>query len=198
MAGRGDIESDPVVFLGGLRGNSGAAWSAGNAKVGLPLWKELDYFKEYAARLRSFRGDDDAAEAATLSEALYIVSMGTNDFLVNYYAVACGQAAEYSTAAAYGDYLLGVAESFVRELHALGAGRPQGRTQRPPAHGLPPAGARHGERRRVHRRVQRRRRALQSRPPAPWRMSATAPCPRGSTGGGSPAPSASTCSAPAG
>ncbi|EEC76459.1 hypothetical protein OsI_14183 [Oryza sativa Indica Group] len=64
------------------------------------MWKELDYFKEYAARLQSFRGDDDAAAAATLSEALYIVSMGTNDFLENYYAMARAQAAEYSTAAA--------------------------------------------------------------------------------------------------
>uniref|UniRef100_A0A0D3FQY7 phosphoribosylformylglycinamidine cyclo-ligase n=1 Tax=Oryza barthii TaxID=65489 RepID=A0A0D3FQY7_9ORYZ len=68
-------------------------------------------------------GDDDAAAAATLSEALYIVSMGTNDFLKNYYAMARAQAAEYSTAVAYGDYLLGVAESFVRELHVAGAGR---------------------------------------------------------------------------
>ncbi len=76
----------------------------------LPMWKELDYFKEYAARLQSFRGDDDAA-AATLSEALYIVSMGTNDFLENYYGMARAQAAEYSTAAAYGDYLLGIGAS---------------------------------------------------------------------------------------
>ncbi|BAS87206.1 Os03g0831625 [Oryza sativa Japonica Group] len=77
----------------------------------LPMWKELDYFKEYAARLQSFRGDDDAAAAATLSEALYIVSMGTKDFLENYYAMARAQAAEYSTAVAYGDYLLGIGAS---------------------------------------------------------------------------------------
>nr|AAO39869.1 hypothetical protein [Oryza sativa Japonica Group] len=75
------------------------------------MWKELDYFKEYAARLQSFRGDDDAAAAATLSEALYIVSMGTKDFLENYYAMARAQAAEYSTAVAYGDYLLGIGAS---------------------------------------------------------------------------------------
>uniref|UniRef100_A0A0E0RIS8 Uncharacterized protein n=1 Tax=Oryza rufipogon TaxID=4529 RepID=A0A0E0RIS8_ORYRU len=74
------------------------------------MWKELDYFKEYAARLQSFREDEDAA-AATLSEALYVVSMGTNDFLENYYAMAHAQAAEYSTAVAYGDYLLGIGAS---------------------------------------------------------------------------------------
>ncbi|RCV05113.1 hypothetical protein SETIT_1G056300v2 [Setaria italica] len=97
----------------------------------LPLWKELDYFKEYAARLRSFHGDDKAQE--TLSEALYIVSMGTNDFLENYYGVPSGQAARYAAASDYAGYLLGVAESFARALHALGA-------RKLDLNGLPPMG----------------------------------------------------------
>ncbi|OEL26082.1 GDSL esterase/lipase [Dichanthelium oligosanthes] len=97
----------------------------------LPLWKELDYFKEYAAKLRSFQGDDKAQE--TLSEALYIVSMGTNDFLENYYAVPSGHAAQYAAASDYASYLLGVAESFARALHALGA-------RKLDLNGLPPMG----------------------------------------------------------
>uniref|UniRef100_A0A0D3FYL7 Uncharacterized protein n=1 Tax=Oryza barthii TaxID=65489 RepID=A0A0D3FYL7_9ORYZ len=40
--------------------------------------------------------------------------MGTNDFLENYYAMARAQAAEYSTAVAYGDYLLGIGASLSR------------------------------------------------------------------------------------
>uniref|UniRef100_A0ACD5Z6G1 Uncharacterized protein n=1 Tax=Avena sativa TaxID=4498 RepID=A0ACD5Z6G1_AVESA len=97
----------------------------------LTIWKELDYFKEYAAKLRSFQGDDKAHE--TLTEALYLVSMGTNDFLENYYAVPRGHAREHATAAAYGEYLQGVAESFVRALHALGA-------RKVDLNGLPPMG----------------------------------------------------------
>ncbi|RLN08219.1 GDSL esterase/lipase [Panicum miliaceum] len=97
----------------------------------LPLWKELDYFKEYAAKLRSFLGDDKAEE--TLSEALYIVSMGTNDFLENYYAVPSGRAAQYAAASDYAGYLLGVAEAFARALHALGA-------RKLDLNGLPPMG----------------------------------------------------------
>jgi phospholipase/lecithinase/hemolysin len=97
----------------------------------LPLWKELDYFKEYAAKLRSFQGDDRAQE--TLSEALYVVSMGTNDFLENYYAVPSGHAAQYAAASGYAGYLLGVAESFARALHALGA-------RKLDLNGLPPMG----------------------------------------------------------
>ncbi|KAM0849513.1 hypothetical protein ACQ4PT_053694 [Festuca glaucescens] len=97
----------------------------------LTIWKELEYFEEYAAKLRSFQGDDKARE--TLREALYLVSMGTNDFLENYYAVPRGHAADYPTAAAYGEYLLGVAEAFVRALHALGA-------RKVDLNGLPPMG----------------------------------------------------------
>uniref|UniRef100_A0A0D9VD56 GDSL esterase/lipase n=1 Tax=Leersia perrieri TaxID=77586 RepID=A0A0D9VD56_9ORYZ len=99
----------------------------------LPLWKELDYFKEYVARLTTFSGDDMAAK--TISEALYIVSMGTNDFLENYYATVArrGHATEFATATSYGDYLLTVADKFVRDLHALGA-------RKVDLNGLPPMG----------------------------------------------------------
>lgn len=106
----------------------------------LPLSKELDYFKEYAAKLRSFQGDDKAEE--TLSEALFIVSMGSNDFLENYYAVPRGHAAQYAAASDYAAYLLGVAESFVRALHALGA-------RKVDLNGLPPMGCLPMERRAV-------------------------------------------------
>ncbi|CAO2044856.1 unnamed protein product [Urochloa humidicola] len=98
----------------------------------MPIWKELEYFKEYAARLRSLQGDAKAEE--TLSEALYIVSMGTNDFLENYYAVPSGNAARHAAAAPeYAGYLLGVAEAFARALHALGA-------RKLDLNGLPPMG----------------------------------------------------------
>ncbi|KAF8691338.1 hypothetical protein HU200_040469 [Digitaria exilis] len=98
----------------------------------LPVWKQLEYFKEYVARLRSFQGDAKAKE--TLSEALYIVSMGTNDYLENYYAMPSGHAARSATSASeYAGYLLGVAESFARALHALGA-------RKLDLNGLPPMG----------------------------------------------------------
>ncbi|CAL4889535.1 unnamed protein product [Urochloa decumbens] len=98
----------------------------------MPIWEELEYFKEYTSRLRSFHGDAKAEE--TLSEALYIVSMGTNDFLENYYAMPSGDAARHAAAAPeYAGYLLGVAEAFARELHALGA-------RKLDLNGLPPMG----------------------------------------------------------
>ncbi|KAF3454032.1 hypothetical protein FNV43_RR04477 [Rhamnella rubrinervis] len=44
---------------------------------------ELDYYKEYQKELRDYLGNDEANEV--LSEALYLISLGTNDFLENYY-----------------------------------------------------------------------------------------------------------------
>ncbi|GFQ07761.1 GDSL esterase/lipase at4g26790 [Phtheirospermum japonicum] len=49
----------------------------------IPLWKELDYYKEYQRRLNDYLGNQKAQEV--FSEALYIISIGTNDFLENYY-----------------------------------------------------------------------------------------------------------------
>lgn len=95
------------------------------------MWKQLDYFEEYATRLRGVVGEAKAQE--TLSEALYIVSMGSNDFLENYYAVPRGHAAHYAAAPDYAAYLVGVAESFARALHALGA-------RKLDLNGLPPMG----------------------------------------------------------
>ncbi|CAN6277803.1 unnamed protein product [Urochloa humidicola] len=98
----------------------------------MPIWEELEYFKEYAARLRASHGDAKAEEM--LSEALYMVSMGTNDFLENYYAVPSGAAARAAAAAPeYAGYLIGVAEAFARALHALGA-------RKLDLNGIPPMG----------------------------------------------------------
>ena len=49
----------------------------------MPLWKELEYYKEYQQDLRGYLGNEIANEV--LGEALYLLSIGTNDFLENYY-----------------------------------------------------------------------------------------------------------------
>ena len=49
----------------------------------MPLWKELEYYKEYQQELRGYLGNEIANEV--LGEALYLLSIGTNDFLENYY-----------------------------------------------------------------------------------------------------------------
>ncbi|XP_050379897.1 GDSL esterase/lipase At4g26790-like [Argentina anserina] len=82
----------------------------------IPLWKEVEYYKEYQAKLRAHIGHHKAREI--LTEALYVISLGTNDFLENYYLLPKRQV-EY-TVQQYQDFLIGIAEKFMRELYALG------------------------------------------------------------------------------
>lgn len=83
----------------------------------IPLWKELEYFKDYQNKLTAYAGEAKAKEI--VSEALYLMSLGTNDFLENYYTFP--QRRAQFTIKEYQDFLIGVAENFLRELYALGA-----------------------------------------------------------------------------
>lgn len=82
------------------------------------MWKELEYYKEYQKRLRAFLGDWKAIR--TISNSLYIISIGTNDFLENYYAFNSQRRTQY-TVDAYQQFLLELARKFVVDLHGLGA-----------------------------------------------------------------------------
>ncbi|KAH6796003.1 hypothetical protein C2S51_036989 [Perilla frutescens var. frutescens] len=84
----------------------------------IPLWKELEYYKEYQKRLRAYLGDWKAID--TISKALYIISIGTNDFLENYYSFTSQRRTQY-TVDAYQLYLIGIAKKFVVSLYGLGA-----------------------------------------------------------------------------
>lgn len=84
----------------------------------IPLWKEVEYYKEYQNKLRANVGDEKANEI--LREALYLVSIGTNDFLENYYVLP-ERRCEYTTVQQYEDFLIGLAENFFKEIYGLGA-----------------------------------------------------------------------------
>jgi len=86
----------------------------------IPLWKEVEYFKEYQRRLRRHAGR--ARARRIVSDALYVVSIGTNDFLENYFLLVTGRFAEF-TAAEFADFLVAEAELFLAEIHRLGARR---------------------------------------------------------------------------
>ncbi|KAJ1389014.1 SGNH hydrolase superfamily [Sesbania bispinosa] len=83
----------------------------------IPLWKEVEYYKEYQAKLRDHLGVEKANEI--IGEALYLISLGTNDFLENYYVFPTRRL--HFTVTQYQDFLLGIAENFVKELYSLGA-----------------------------------------------------------------------------
>ncbi|KAI8552053.1 hypothetical protein RHMOL_Rhmol06G0234500 [Rhododendron molle] len=83
----------------------------------IPMWKELEYYKEYQTKLRTYLGNQKANE--TLTEAVYIISLGTNDFLENYYTLRDRQS-QY-TIEQYQVFLVGIARGFVKSLFDLGA-----------------------------------------------------------------------------
>ncbi|XP_057765589.1 LOW QUALITY PROTEIN: GDSL esterase/lipase At4g26790-like [Salvia miltiorrhiza] len=83
----------------------------------MPLWKEVEYYKEYQIRLRNYVGNHKANQL--LREALYIISIGTNDFLENYYLLP-HRRLEFSIED-YQQFLAGIAKQFVTQIYELGA-----------------------------------------------------------------------------
>lgn len=73
---------------------------------------------EYQNRLKAYLGVQKAKEI--ISEALYTISLGTNDFIENYYAIPGGRDSQF-TIEQYQDFLIGIAEDFLKKLYQLGA-----------------------------------------------------------------------------
>ncbi|KAL5700102.1 hypothetical protein ACHQM5_025595 [Ranunculus cassubicifolius] len=84
----------------------------------IPLWKELIYFHRYKRDLIKYMGENNTAN--TLGEAVYISSIGTNDFLVNYYQLPSTRA-KYTTVEEYQDFLVGLMGDFVSNIYRAGA-----------------------------------------------------------------------------
>ncbi|CAI9759918.1 unnamed protein product [Fraxinus pennsylvanica] len=98
----------------------------------LPVWKEVEYYKDYQKKLKAYVGEEKAK--FIISEALYLISMGTNDFLENYYTLPNRQS-QYSVDQ-YQVFLIGLAENFIKEIYGLGA-RKMSLTGLPPMGCLP-------------------------------------------------------------
>ncbi|XP_068645048.1 GDSL esterase/lipase At4g26790-like [Aristolochia californica] len=98
----------------------------------IPLWKELQYFREYKHRLRGFMGKMNASKL--LNDALYVISIGTNDFVENYYLLPTRSA--HLTVTQYQDFLIAIVSDLVRKIYHLG-GRKFSMTSLPPMGCLP-------------------------------------------------------------
>lgn len=83
----------------------------------IPLWKEIEMYKEYQKRLRDYVGEQKANEI--IAGAAYLVSMGTNDFLENYYSLPTTRM--HYTVQEFEDHILGLAKQFVEEIYSVGA-----------------------------------------------------------------------------
>ncbi|WOL19099.1 GDSL esterase/lipase [Canna indica] len=84
----------------------------------IPLWKEVEYFKEYQRRLIKYAGKAEAKRI--VDEAVYIISIGTNDFLENYYLLVTGRRQQF-TVDQFEDFLIDRAAEFLTAIYRLGA-----------------------------------------------------------------------------
>ncbi|KAL6333444.1 hypothetical protein AAG906_028629 [Vitis piasezkii] len=84
-----------------------------------PVSKQLEYFLHYKIHLRQLVGKKKAEEI--LGGALFVMSMGTNDFLQNYFLEPTRS--EQYTLEEYENYLISCMAHDIEEMHRLGARR---------------------------------------------------------------------------
>ncbi|KAI3697907.1 hypothetical protein L6452_31010 [Arctium lappa] len=85
----------------------------------LSMSHQLKYFAHYKLHLGQKIGVKKADES--IRNAVFVLSMGTNDFLQNYY-VEPTRSAQY-TVEQYGDYLISLLFGYVKKMYSLGARR---------------------------------------------------------------------------
>ncbi|CAI9107091.1 OLC1v1006373C1 [Oldenlandia corymbosa var. corymbosa] len=95
----------------------------------IPVSRQTEYLKEYIHRLTRIVGKKQAQKI--VSEALVIISAGTNDFIFNFYDVPTRRL-QFSVYE-YQDYLQSKLTKFIKELYDLGC-------RRMVVSGLPPIG----------------------------------------------------------
>ncbi|KAF6145932.1 hypothetical protein GIB67_007951 [Kingdonia uniflora] len=83
----------------------------------IPLWQQLEYFKEYKEKLTISKGSRLASRI--LNQALYIMSLGINDFIENYF-VSPRRSSQY-TVEEYQNFLIVIAKKFILDIYRLGA-----------------------------------------------------------------------------
>ncbi|KAF6173221.1 hypothetical protein GIB67_026916 [Kingdonia uniflora] len=115
-----------VTFASAGTGFDNVTSNLGNV---VPFWKQLEYFKEYRKRLTNYLGRNKANEL--IREALYITSIGTNDFILNYFVIPI-RSSQF-TVDEYQNFLLGILDKFVYDIYRLGA-------RKIAVGGLPPIG----------------------------------------------------------
>ncbi|XP_042509633.1 GDSL esterase/lipase EXL3-like [Macadamia integrifolia] len=85
----------------------------------LSLPDQLKLFMEYKEKLKMIAGEERTR--TIISESLYILSSGTNDFINTYFSTPFRKF-KYDIPS-YVDFILGLASSFIQELYNMGARR---------------------------------------------------------------------------
>ncbi|KAI3823959.1 hypothetical protein L1987_05405 [Smallanthus sonchifolius] len=109
-------EEDLLHGVSFASGGSGYDDLTANITNVIPLSKQLEYFQEYKIRIEKLVGKQDAHKI--VENAVFVLSMGTNDFLQNYYFDPTRS--HMFTIAQYQRYLINCMETYVKKMHLLG------------------------------------------------------------------------------
>lgn len=90
---------------------SGFDNATAEGSAALPLWKQVQYFKNYQTALANVVGDEQAS--GIISNALFVCGTGVNDFLPNRRPLM--------SLDSYQDFLLHSVNNFIQELYSEGA-----------------------------------------------------------------------------
>ncbi|KAK1422706.1 hypothetical protein QVD17_17992 [Tagetes erecta] len=112
-------EEDLVHGVSFASGGSGFDDFTANITNVISLSKQLKYFQEYKIRLEKLVGKEDAQKI--VENAVYVLSMGTNDFLQNYYIDPTRSG--MFTITQYQHYLINCMDTYLKKMHALGVRR---------------------------------------------------------------------------
>ncbi|KAH9309297.1 hypothetical protein KI387_037208, partial [Taxus chinensis] len=95
----------------------------------IPMWKQVELFKQYKALLTNLVGEERASNI--IGESIFLSVAGTNDFSENYFFLPIRKT-QFSVAQ-YQDFLLQICTTFIEDLYKLGV-RKLG------VYGIPPMG----------------------------------------------------------
>ncbi|KAI3680764.1 hypothetical protein L6452_35540 [Arctium lappa] len=112
-------EEDLLHGVSFASGGSGYDDFTSNITKVISLGKQLEYFKEYKVRIEKIAGKEGAHKI--VENALFILSMGTNDFLQNYYVDPTRS--KKFTIAQYQRYLINCMEIYIKKMHSVGVRR---------------------------------------------------------------------------
>ncbi|KAL1560297.1 GDSL esterase/lipase-like protein [Salvia divinorum] len=116
---------DPTLTLDDLKtgvcfASAGTGFDPLTAQINvvIPIQKQLKYFKEYKSRMEVEIGKEKTARL--INSAFFLISAGTNDFMVNYYGPTQIRSKTYNISG-YQDFILQQAQQLIQGLLGLGA-----------------------------------------------------------------------------
>ncbi|KAJ8650852.1 hypothetical protein MRB53_003875 [Persea americana] len=84
----------------------------------IPVSRQLEMFRQYISRLQGIVGEQEASKI--INNGLILMSVGTNDFLFNFYDIPTRRSVFNYTISGYQDFLLQRLQGMIKEIHQLG------------------------------------------------------------------------------